>query len=744
VHTDNYLNFQNFVLRVPIFSLTKYRDFTYGKKILEENYRQLCHSTIFREAIFLSSPELLVEIDKWIEGNLKDQKKIRKLKETILKYFSRMSSRCTPFGLYSGCSIGEFSDKTDVLVDETKNFSRFTRLDMHFLVALGQELAKKDIIKKQLIYFPNTSLYSIGNQLRYIEYKYINKRRHHYTVAVDNTELLNEIISKSREGILYSDLICFLTEFEISIDDARDYVNELITSQFIISELEPSLTGQDFLKHIIEVLEKIEYPKETVLTLKRIKDQIKNLDQKIGNEIQGYYEVIEEIKKLNIPYDLKYIFQTDLFTKTIQCSLNKNSLNKISNAVKFLNKITLPNKESALNKFAEAFYERYETKEIPLAIALDIELGIGYLQNHKSGDVNPLIDDIMINEKGNINSYHQINWNIVNKILLQKVVQSYKEKAYIIHISDIDFKELDSNWDDLHDTMSCIVEVLKINEEERFYLKGLSGSSASNLINRFCYGNEQIRHLSQKITNLEDFLEKKIIAEIVHLPESRTGNILLRPELRKFEIPYLSMSQKKVEEQITLDDLMISVSNLKKIKLRSKKLNVEIKVALSNAHNFSHNSLPIYQFLCDLQNQDKRPGIGFYYFPNQHEFEFLPRVEYDEIVIHKATWNLKYLHVQPLINNEETDFFYNEIKNLKEKLMIPQYVVLIEGDNTLLINFENIDSVKMLLSIVKNRKSFILEEFLFDNEEIVKTKEEYFTNQIIIPFYKKLVNNDFE
>jgi hypothetical protein len=50
----------------------------------------------------------------------------------------------------------------------------------------------------------------------------------------------------------------------------------------------------------------------------------------------------------------------------------------------------------------------------------------------------------------------------------------------------------------------------------------------------------------------------KIFAEIVHIPESRTGNILRRPILRDYEIAYLSNSG-WVEITLDINDLMVSI-----------------------------------------------------------------------------------------------------------------------------------------------------------------------------------------
>ncbi|MBW1294129.1 lantibiotic dehydratase family protein [Aquimarina litoralis] len=740
----SYRNFSKYVLRAPLFSFSFFKELTEGEELKEEKLKEVCKDEIIKEAIFLASPSLYQEFEKWLEGNLKEKAASERMMYSVLKYLSRMSSRCTPFGLFAGTSVGTFSETENIELSDKSENNRHTRLDMNFLVALSQDIVKDQSIKSQLLFYPNTSIYKAGKQLRYVEYSYIKSRRVHHIVAVEDSEYLQKILKQARKGALLSDLASSLVDDEITIEEASGFIDQLVDGQLLISELEPSVSGPEFLEQIMPVLKKLSGTEHIVSELENVQTTLHRIDQGLGNVAKEYTDLSESLKKLGTDFELKFMFQTDMSLSVEANTLNYDTVKKIRKGLSLLNKLTLPPKETFISRFRTAFYERYESREVSLSNALDVELGIGFLQDKDSGDVSQIIDDIVLPYKPSKVSVRDVKWSSIDAILQKKLVKSMKDDQHVIEIADEDFKGLEENWEDLPDTISSMIELVRIDGKEKIKMSNCGGSSAANLLGRFCHGDQDLDAYTKEIIDVEAKLNPdKILAEIVHLPESRVGNILMRPNFRRHEIPYLAKSIIEDENQLLLDDLMISATPNGKVKLRSKKFDKEVIPHLTNAHNYSNNALPIYQFLANMQTQNLRGGIGFDWGPFADEYEFLPRVEYRDIILSSASWNISSTDIKPLLDTlKDEEKFLAELKKLIDAKKLPQFVLLADGDNELLVNTGNVTSMKMLLNTVKKRGRFKLKEFLHTEDSVVTSKSKAFTNQIVVSFYneKKLKN----
>ncbi|KLT70295.1 lantibiotic dehydratase family protein [Flavobacterium sp. ABG] len=734
-----YEAFENYILRTPLLCVDFYKDLTADRIVSDENLKKTFEYSVIKEALFLASPILYNELEKWVSGKMIDEKKIDRLRNSLLKYVARMSSRSTPFGLFAGCSVGKISTNTQIELADLKSHKRHTRLDMNYLVSLSQNLSKNTKIKEQLLFYPNSSIYKLNNQVRYVEYEYVNSLRNHHIIGVDDSIYLEEALKHGENGILYNDLINLLIDEDNSFEVVKEFVDDLIDSQIFISELEPSVSGTDFLDYILSVLSKINDTGNEIKILKSVKEKLALIDTTIGNPPSSYIEISTILEGLETDFDIKYLFQTDLIVTTPVNNLSDSFVVKIKEGMSFLNKITPVPKETSLKKFKESFIERYEEREVALEKVLDVESGIGYKQNQNSPDINPLIDDLRIAPKGINNEQKEIKWSLFNTIFQEKLIESYANKAYSIVFEDDEVASFEENWDDIPDTFSCWTELLVIDGQEKIVLGGCGDSSAANLLARFCHADIAIENYVNKIVAHEATTNKgKIVAEIIHLPESRIGNVVMRPRLREFEIPYLAKSVLPSANQIKINDLMISVKS-DTIFLRSKKLNKQIEPRLTNAHNYVDNSLPIYQFLAEMQTQNKRPSISIYRGPHSSEYKFIPRIEYKDLILAEAVWNVKIEAISLLYKVfDKDDDLLEEVRTLRKQTAMPQFVLLIQSDHELLINMENLSTIRMFLTTVKKMPIFQLKEFLYSNSGVVQNvdSKKHFANQLILSFYK--------
>ena len=724
--------FSSHVLRTPLLPLSFYT------KIMEKEavitVFDLLQDPLVYEALQLASPELVVMVEKyWENPQSFSNKKATALAFSVLKYGARMASRSTPFGLFAGCTVGERGQTTNIVMDHKELFKRHTQLDMQFWIALLQELAKQEEVKNTLSYRPNTTLYEVGSFYRYVEYRYKVTKREHSIAALRKTDLLTLVYQKSKQGITIEALIELLVDDASEWEDARFFVNQLIDFQFLVSDLDGALTTEKEWDRIHTILKRVPNFKKTITFFHRLKRQIESLDIGLVPKPNAYTAIKNILTEANVTFDEKYLFQTDLMTSTSVNTLHPKVYRQTLEALAFLNGIQTKHKSQTLEGFIKSFLRRYEGKEMPLALVLDTEIGLGYPVSNQRNDTHELLESFHFTNK---NETEIQTWSAYDRILEQKLQTSVQQKQIVLALTEKDFPDFDCNWKEVPTTFSVMIELLK---EDVVVLESSGNVSAAKILGRFCNGNEAIATLTAEIVAKEQAYDSnQIKAEVVHIPESRTGNILKRPPLRLYEIPYLSHSGVSEAYQIGLDDLMVSIQNNTVI-LRSKKHNKTVIPCLSNAHNYASKSLPLYHFLCDLQGQNDKPIYSFDWGLLLSHYHYFPRVVYKKVILSKARWVVTADEISFLTQQPEAVFFEVFTKWRKER-QLPRWVNWIQFDNTLLLDFDKELGAKLLINAVKKQPKIILEEFLFmENAAVSDVAEERYTNQIILSFYKEKV-----
>lgn len=732
-----YSNFEKFSFRVPVLPFNF-------------NDKDFIHSAIFNEAIFLASNEL------WTEsfGNKKEID--TRIWFSLLKYFSRMKSRCTPFGLFAGVGMGTIGGISEIILNGFESFKSNTRLDMNYLCMLSEYLNSIEIIRDQLLFFPNSSLYKLWKRYRYVEFKTQNGIRKHFLSEIEFNEIIETVLTLSEKGILRIKLIKNLINLGFEELEATEFINELIDSQIIVSDLDIQLTSDDMLMSMIDKLDTLKNKTSHLMVLKLIKEKLSLLDSmKLGTRNEIYSGIEEEIKKLNINYSKKYLFQSDTFVQPMQnkSSLSIADVNSIKEGIAVLNKLFSPieDKEEILllKQFTEKFYARYEEEEIPLVEALDSDIGIGF-GDWFSGSIdnnNSLIEGIFQIGKNQQKNEYELNKK-TEALLFQKYIECINEDKYELILTDNDIDSFSEEWKDLPPTLSAIIEVINVGDFNRpsfINLLGLGTSSAANYLGRFCYLSDSLNsHVKEIIEKESSLVESNntLIAEIIHLPESRIGNVLFRPGHRLYEIPYLARPSVEQEKTISINDLMISVPFGKYIQLRSIKHNKIVIPRLTSAHNFTQKALPIYHFLGLLQFQGLRATFLFNWGTTLDKKKFLPRVIYKNIVLSPAQWTISDndLTNMPRVTDSK---FMDWALEFKKSRGIANKVLLPNKDNKLLIDFDDPELVRLLFHFSKG-KGFVLEESCFTDStyvnSLVKNNDgTFYTNQVIVSFYKEIL-----
>jgi thiopeptide-type bacteriocin biosynthesis protein len=698
--------------------------------------RDLVHLPAVREAIFVASPHLDAAIDGWIA----DPASASVVERSLLRYVTRMAARPTPFGLFAGSEVGTIGESTAFPVAAADACRRHTRLDMDYLTRLSEALAGDASLAAALIYRPNSSLYRAADRWRYVETRVRDNERTHHLVAIDDSAALGETLARAAGGSHRHRLAAALVGEDVSAEDAAAFVDALVESHVLVSDLECPVTGVEPIDHLIASCERYAPASPAITTLASIRAELASLDgDGIGSAPSRYRSVADRLASFPVPADASRLFQVDLVKPSGRSVLGENVVEELRRGADLLRRLTPRDDRDELAALRDAFVARYEQREVPLVDALDDDSGFVSALPASGRDASPLLRGLTLPRI----DADRIVWGSREAGLLRRVGEVVATRRTELVLEPADVDELATpDMPPLPDAFAIMATVAAADAaacargDFRVCLHGVAGPSGANLLGRFCHADavlasEVRRHLAAEAALATD----AVFAEVVHLPQGRLGNILLRPVFRDYEIPYLAASGAAADRQLPITDLTLAVVDGEFV-LRSRRLGRRVIPRLTTAHNFRAGSLDLYRLLCLLQSQG-RQGACTWSWGVLSSLSFLPRVTCGRLVLSRATWSVTAKEIRALRGPTDVDRF-RRVQVLRATRNLPRWVVVADGDHALPVDLDNVLGVDSFVHLLGGRQQATLVELYPGPDELcARGPDGGFVHEIILPMIAK-------
>ena len=593
----------------------------------DDRIRELSEDPQFREALFFASPAVDEQAQRWSE--LKPAR-AQQLGNTIYKYLSRMTTRCAPFGAFAGYCTGRTGAMTDFRAADAPN-KRVVELSSSWLRQILESNSPN--VRERSRWDRNPTMRIAAEVVRYVERHTVGGAYSYALSEVEHSALVDAAL-KAADGATVDAITAAVlaADEELTEDEARKFVNDLIDVQLLVSDFELPLSSIDPAADAVRLLRErgledaAALIEQAAAALQAISKESLGVDPAAYQRIAG---------ALDPELDANRIFNAKL-TRGGTPQLGAEVLGEIDRAVALLHRAGRSD-ASALQSFAAAFEERYGTREVPLLEALDPETGIPFPPI--TPDSSPLIDGLPFQSAAE----RRGEWLDRDAVLLDFVLRGGSE----IELTGDDRTRLGRAEPlPLPDTFVVQASIAARSEDDlrsgdfRVVVEGMAGPSAARMLTRFCSTDAVLHeHVRQHIADEERCRPDAIFAEVLHLPEGAHAVMAGRPPVREYEIPLLAASALPREQQLALDDLLLSVVH-GHIQLRSRRHGREVIPRMTTALNIEHErGIALFRFFGALTRQGRACTL-YWDWGSLAAAAHLPRVSAGRVVLSRELWRV--------------------------------------------------------------------------------------------------------
>ncbi len=708
-----YKPLKKFIVRMPKLPVTSGLNSSlfgdkskHGGPILDKGY--------IKNAIMISSYKFFKELD-----NIDDYNKIYKNKKkyySLLKYLIRMSSRPTPFGLFTMIGFGDFAN--DVVELKFINRTRFrARADSNWITKLVTQLEGNENILKSCHLFVNPRLVYVNGRISSTEFIDFINPNNVTKKSIKSAELLLFVFKLLKRPQKYGFV---LKELSNKYNERKEIfiplLNKLIRESFIITDLYPPL---DFLDPVGYLIKKV-CQKDIRKNLITINNYINRINYSQNKRFLRNYKSLKlRIDKLLGEEQADYIRLENILDYQIPFKLPKSIGYEAAEMIELLLGLTTnPQGYSSIKHYKERFIGKYgEYVLVPLVDLFDTDTGLG----------SPYQSLVYTTSNSSTTMDSMTKRNFILSNMVEKALSS---KSFVIKLTETDVKNLKSWNGDIRsapDSMNIYLSIcahdyddIKNNKYKLSLAPAGGNEEALSVYSRiFDILNSKIQKEVLEIVNEEKAIEKdNELAEIYAFPGYRQlSDIIIHRPFYKYAIFLDQMpTDSKQYKKLEIKDLYVGIRD-GKFHIYSLSLNKEVVVHNTTLINEEHLPL-IARFLIDASN-DGKPILERFSWGQMQNLPFLPRLEFKKYIISTAQWNIS----KQTFDLDLQDFiiFSKSFKKYAKTWRIPEYINIIgQFDHRILIDLNNPDQLLILYESIKKLSDY---EFLRIEEALPNPNE---------------------
>ncbi|QUI21681.1 lantibiotic dehydratase [Vallitalea pronyensis] len=690
-----------FILRTPILPIDVFeQELTAFKGSILEVLQKQMQNPVIREAIAVSSISLLDALTHLSVDSPK--RKREQVTKAFLRYLIRMSTRPTPFGLFSGVTYGEYGDAYRVTLKSSAYHKKRTRPDMDWIFKIIAQLEGDPKIISQLSVLGNTMAYEVGNRT-YIPYLthlgHVRESGAHFemeSTSVRTTSAVKEALNLAKTPQTFHALVSRLYDDypDTSHEQINQFVYQLFQQELIMSNLRPPLLDSNPLQYLLERMASLQGVEELKSQLEEISQMIKRYDEMELGEGEGLYRQL--IHKMQQVADCKNYVQVDLRVQTDDVMLPTSVKKEVEKVAGVLWRMS-PHQLglSHMQGYRHDFINTYGmAREVPLLTLLNEDIGLGAPATY---EYPPSKREMTQDNRAFQQRKHYLLSQWLTQVLLRGEQELVLDEDKIAAIEEtVDDRHAPRSFELFFSLTADSKEAVEAGDYQ--LLTGATALSygAGRSIGRFTdmMDSEFTAHLKEIDTLEQKLCDDVILAEIVYLPiEGRAANVVLTYDNRHYQIVMGTTSSKASEQTISLDDLVVGVDE-QGFYLRSLKHNKEV-IAVSN-HMFNASRSPnCYRFIREL-SQERQRNIEQFHWGELNTLPFLPRIRYGRCVLSAARWMLNEETLEYKVNMSQEEWT-NKFQTYRREWKLPRYVYLTQTDNRLLLDLdedEHVDEIR--------------------------------------------------